>query len=117
MASPSAQDLPEDLNWDEIVRQGRALFGRGLYFEAHEFLESAWHQASGERKLCLQGLIQICAAFHKFRTEGPRSPGGRELIAKGLDKISRTEAALGTAGASFVSDIRAALAHDPSEPY
>ena len=39
------------------------LFNAGAYFEAHEDWETTWHEAVGEERRWLQGLIQLAAAF------------------------------------------------------
>ena len=71
------------------------MFALGLYFETHEYLEGYWRKESGARRVALQGLIQVAAAFHKLeRSPGSRS-GAAELLEKGLEKLARGGAALG----------------------
>lgn len=48
----------------EKFRRGIALFNSGEYFRAHETWEEIWLNVSGRKKVFLQGLIQLAAAFH-----------------------------------------------------
>jgi len=71
----------------ERFEQGRAAFNRGEYFLAHERWEEVWREdADGEKRIHLQGLIQIAAGLHHLqqRREGPAAG----LLRKGLAKIS-----------------------------
>ncbi|PIR15824.1 MAG: hypothetical protein COV48_12235, partial [Elusimicrobia bacterium CG11_big_fil_rev_8_21_14_0_20_64_6] len=40
---------------------------QGRWFDAHEALESFWMKATGERKILLQGLIQVAAGLHRLK--------------------------------------------------
>lgn len=65
------------------------LFNQGLFFDCHEYLETAWKAARGPWKTCFQGLIQIAAGFHKLELS-PGSTGAAELIEKGMEKLMRS---------------------------
>jgi uncharacterized protein len=65
---------------------------RGEYFEAHDALEPAWKEATGDLKTALQGLIQIAAGLHK-RSRG-ESAGAAYLLARGAEKVRRAKATL-----------------------
>lgn len=69
------------------IREGLRLFNERHFFEAHEVLEDAWHVERGESRLFLQGLIQLCAAFHHFQNGNLR--GATELLQRGAEKLRR----------------------------
>ena len=48
------------------IAEGRRLFNKGEYFEAHEVLEDAWRSATGETKQFLKGLIHAAVALHHY---------------------------------------------------
>ena len=68
-------------------RDGVRLFNETYFFEAHEQLEGMWHVEHGEARQFLQGLIQICAAFHHF--QNGNLIGAVELLKRGADKMRR----------------------------
>lgn len=47
-------------------RQGIVLWNLRLFFEVHEVLEDAWHQAVGNRKLLLQAMIRAAGVYIKL---------------------------------------------------
>ena len=61
----------------------------GKYFEAHEELEAAWKETSGDEKIVLQGLIQIAAGLHRLRLHPEKTDGGLYLLERGLEKLGR----------------------------
>lgn len=69
------------------IREGVRLFNEQHFFEAHEVLEDTWHIERGESRLFLQGMIQLCAAFHHFQNGNLR--GAAELLQRGGDKVRR----------------------------
>src|SRR5213594_3098862 len=71
------------------VQEGIRLFNEEYFFEAHEVLEDLWKREHGKSKLFLQGLIQICAAYHHFQNGnliGTESESGRCSVAKWTKK-------------------------------
>ena len=71
----------------EMMRRGVQLFDEGHFFEAHEAWEAHWLVETDEtRRLVLQGLIQIAAAFHKLFDKQAPEPAA-SLFAKGLAKL------------------------------
>jgi predicted metal-dependent hydrolase len=77
---------------DDIVSEGKRLFDDARYFEAHEAWEAHWLVEKDEtRRLLLQGLIQIAAAFHKQIDKNAPGPAA-SLLAKGLAKLDRCPA-------------------------
>jgi len=87
LALAAGEDSPLTERQKCLFREGAALFNRSRFFECHEVLEELWLESSGERKLFLQGLIQIAVALHHF---GNRNfLGARRLLEAGAEKISR----------------------------
>ena len=77
--------MPDD---SERLELGRAAFNRGEYFLAHELWEEIWREVDDtERRLFVQGLIQIAAGLHQLQRHRPGPAAG--LLRKGLEKISR----------------------------
>lgn len=71
----------------EAFRRGALLFDAGAFFEAHEAWEERWRiEADPACRICLQGLIQVAAAFHKLIVLGAEEPASR-LLARGLAKL------------------------------
>ena len=72
----------------EQLEPGRAAFNRGEYFLAHELWEEVWRQVGdAERRLHVQGLIQIAAGLHHLQRHRAGPAAG--LLRKGLEKLSK----------------------------
>jgi len=69
------------------IDAGIRLFNDRYFFEAHEVLEDVWHVERGEPRLFLQGLIQICAAYHHF--QNGNLVGAAALLRRGTEKMRR----------------------------
>src|SRR5437870_8266109 len=69
------------------IQEGIRLFNEAYFFEAHEVLEEVWRQEHGEPRLFLQGLIQVCAAYHHF--QNGNLVGAITLLQRGADKMRR----------------------------
>jgi len=67
------------------IQEGIRLFNEEYFFVAHEVLEEVWRQEHGEPRLFLQGLIQICAAYHHF--QNGNLVGAITLLQRGADKM------------------------------
>lgn len=68
---------------------GARAFDEGRFFEAHEAWEEQWiAESNQDRRVVLQGLIQIAAALHKLVDKQQLGPGS-SLLAKGLAKLER----------------------------
>ena len=67
------------------VQEGIRLFNEEYFFEAHEVLEDLWKREHGKPKLFLQGLIQICAAYHHF--QNGNLIGAATLLERGAQKM------------------------------
>ena len=71
----------------DAFRRGAVLFDAGAFFEAHEAWEERWRiETDAKSRLCLQGLIQVAAAFHKLAVIGAPDAASR-LLARGLAKL------------------------------
>lgn len=94
------------------------LFNAGLYFDTHEYLESAWKRAPGPWKLCLQGLIQLGAGFHKLELDPEGRAGALYLLERGLQKLKASQELLGKEILSGIEKdlkpVLAALSHGKS---
>ena len=95
---------------EDIVRAGAQLFDEARFFEAHEAWEAHWLVEKDEpRRLLLQGLIQIAAAFHKLIDKQAPEPAA-SLFAKGLAKLDACPARMeGVDVATFRERARACL--------
>lgn len=69
------------------IEEAIRLFNERYFFEAHEVLEDVWHVERGEPRLFLQGLIQVCAAYHHF--QNGNLVGAITLLERGADKMRR----------------------------
>ena len=62
--------------------RGIAEFNAGHFYEAHETWESIWVEEVGERRPCLQALVQVAAGCHKAEIGVPG--GARKLWTSAL---------------------------------
>jgi len=69
------------------IEEAIRLFNTEYFFEAHEVLEDVWHVERGDSRLFLQGLIQVCAAYHHF--QNGNLVGAITLLERGADKMRR----------------------------
>ncbi|TLZ44099.1 MAG: DUF309 domain-containing protein [Methanobacteriota archaeon] len=67
------------------IQEAIRLFNEEHFFEAHEVLEDVWRVERGEPRLFLQGLIQVCAAYHHF--QNGNLVGAITLLERGSDKM------------------------------
>ena len=85
------------------IEEGIRLFNSGQFFEAHEALEAVWLKSESHRKIFLQGLIQVAAAFHHYTHRNP--VGFHSLLEKGCTKLENAEAE-GVDLAGFMLELR-----------
>jgi len=78
------QQTPRGVPDDLVV--GAALFNAGLYFEAHELLETTWRAAAGPERDFYHGIVQAAAAFYHF--EKRNMHGARTLLAKSIRRLA-----------------------------
>lgn len=69
------------------VRQGLILWDLRLFFEVHEVLEHAWHEAEGDRRRLLQALIRAAGVYIKLEFGQSRQAVGlAEKACAGLEE-------------------------------
>src|SRR5437879_12299615 len=68
------------------LRRGIELFNEGRFFEAHEVLEDAWRESTGERKQFLQGLVQLAVGFHHYTTDNVI--GAESVLKRGMSNLA-----------------------------
>jgi hypothetical protein len=97
-------------------RAARRLFDRAAarfevaeFHRAHEDWEPLWHDARGERRLRLQGLVQVAAAFHFFAAGSAVSFEG--LLRSGAALVAGPEDGLGLDTAALSRDLGPWVAH------
>lgn len=83
--------------------RGVAEFNERHFYEAHEIWESIWVDEVGERRLCLQALVQIAAGFHKAEIGVPG--GAKKLWGSALRILDERSDCFGI----DVEQLRAAL--------
>lgn len=102
-----AQD--DNLHGLDPVQEAIRLFNDRYFFEAHEVLEDVWRQEHGEPRLFLQGLIQLCAAFH--HVQNGNLVGAITLLERGAEKMRRYRAGyLGIDTVSLLAHVDASRA-------
>lgn len=69
----------------DLFLEGVELFNQGEFFACHETLEQVWLNSQGERKLFLQGLIQIAVGFYHLRRDN--TVGAERLLSAGAAKL------------------------------
>jgi predicted metal-dependent hydrolase len=70
---------------DDRYQQAVSLFNAHDWYAAHDAFEELWHEAAGEDRLILQGVIQIAVAEHHLSNGNQR--GSLLLMAEGLNHI------------------------------
>jgi len=95
---------------DEALHQFARLYNDGLYWKAHEVLETPWRDAEGDERVFLQGLIRSAAAFHKLVTQG-NTRGAAHHLAWVIDTLTPLEPTYrGVDLSAFVAGLRHVLA-------
>lgn len=64
-------------------------FNSEEWYKAHDLFEELWHQASGEIREFLQGIIQISVA--EYHLENGNAIGSTLLMAEGLNHLDASE--------------------------
>jgi uncharacterized protein len=70
----------------QLLWQGVELFNAGRYFEAHESWEEIWRSQSPEPRHLFQGLVQVAAGLHIWRSRGTSAPAAR-VLGRGMRKL------------------------------
>ena len=55
--------IEEEIEKEQLVKDGVSYFNNERFWECHEALEGAWKQSKGEEKELIQGLILVAAAL------------------------------------------------------
>jgi predicted metal-dependent hydrolase len=98
-----------EFNWTQgALAEGLRCYETGEFFAAHEAWESVWLAAPEPEKACLQGIIQIAAAFHHARRNNPL--GTTRLLEAALRRLDPCPPSFcGIAVAPLRNEIRACL--------
>jgi uncharacterized protein len=75
---------PDQLIASPEYQRGAACYRKGEFFEAHEHWEDLWKTLEGEKRLLVQGLIQVAAAWVKRQRGEP--VGMRRLLDSAIQK-------------------------------
>ena len=59
--------IEEQIEKNQLIKDGIFYFNNERYWESHEALEGAWKQCSGSEKEILQGVILVAAAFVHYQ--------------------------------------------------
>ena len=59
--------IEEEIEKEQLVKDGVSYFNNERFWECHEALEGAWKQSKGEEKELIQGLILVAAAFVHYQ--------------------------------------------------
>ena len=78
---------------EHALAEAARLFRDHRFHEVHEVLEDVWRTLTGDRRVFVQGLIQIAAGFHHLARGRPKSAAA--LFARGRAKVARCGAASG----------------------
>ena len=77
------------LESSDELDEGLALYAAGRYWDAHEAWESLWRRdRAREWADCVQGLIQVAAAFHKLYVKREPASATR-ILARALPRLER----------------------------
>ena len=68
------------------VRRAISLFNRRDFLAAHELLEQAWHDASGDARQLYETIIRVAAALHMRLNRGART-GSVNLLQQALVRL------------------------------
>ena len=72
----------QENGFSDSFRQALILWNKQLFFEAHERLETAWQEASGDNRMALKGLIKA-AGVYVHREQG-HEEAAKTLAGKAL---------------------------------
>ena len=59
--------IEEEIEKEQLVKDGISYFNNERFWECHEALEGAWKQSQGEEKELIQGLILVAAALVHYQ--------------------------------------------------
>jgi predicted metal-dependent hydrolase len=70
-----------------LLTEAARLFNDKLYFECHDYLEDAWHDARGDERAFLQGLIHVSVGM--YHVAAVNHQGAVNLLSRGIEALSR----------------------------
>ncbi|MEJ2365707.1 MAG: DUF309 domain-containing protein [Deltaproteobacteria bacterium] len=82
----------QENGFSDSFRQALILWDKGLFFEAHERLESAWQEASGENRMAIKGLIKAAGVY--VHMEQDHEEAAKTLATKALALLQEHRLAL-----------------------
>ena len=59
--------IEEEIEKEQLVKDGISYFNNERFWECHEALEGAWKKSNGEEKELIQGLILVAAALVHYQ--------------------------------------------------
>ena len=59
--------IEEEIEKEQLVKDGVSYFNNERFWECHEAFEGAWKQSEGEEKELIQGLILVAAALVHYQ--------------------------------------------------
>ena len=85
----------QENGFSDSFRQALILWDKRLFFEAHERLENAWQEASGDKRMAIKGLIKA-AGVYVHREQG-HEKAAKKLAGKALALLQEHGLALSPA--------------------
>lgn len=70
---------------EDVIRNSLVMWDQELFFEVHELLEEAWHEATGPRKEILQGLIRAAGVYVHLSRGNIK--GAEKMAFKAIDAL------------------------------
>ena len=61
--------IEEEIEKEQLVKDGVSYFNNERFWECHEALEGAWKQCTGDEKELIQGLILVAAALVHYQKD------------------------------------------------
>ncbi|OMB95265.1 DUF309 domain-containing protein [Mycobacterium colombiense] len=83
--------VPDDLVLEpaETLAYAQDLLNRGLAFNAHEVLESAWKNGPANEQALWQGLTQLAVGITHIQRDNPK--GATTLLRRASDHLARAD--------------------------
>lgn len=103
MGSAGVERIPDDLDLPpaETLRFAQDLLNRGLAFNAHEVLESAWKNGPSEERMLWQGLAQLAVGITHIQRGNPK--GALTLLRRASGRIGAAATPHGIDGPGLVA--------------
>ena len=59
--------IEEEIEKNQLIKDGIFYFNNERFWESHEALEGAWKQSTGDERELIQGIILVAAAFVHYQ--------------------------------------------------